>query len=178
MVTGPEPDELELELDELEELELLFDDELLEELLDELLEELLDDEPPVSLRPPHAVKPEKALSRLAITIKRAVQRTKLGRIGITLVNVSIDQTYCDGIQGSAQRTNAHPLSHSTGAHWPALLPTALFARRTKLPSGAPQPALRLRISQLTLVARAPYFSRPFGRGPTPPQHSAPVTPPI
>jgi hypothetical protein len=57
MVTGPEPDELELELDELEELELLFDDELLEELLDELLEELLDDEPPVSLRPPHAVKP-------------------------------------------------------------------------------------------------------------------------
>lgn len=78
MVTGPPPDELELELEELDELELLLlEDELAEELLDE---ELLDDELDAELPPPHPVNPEKPVNRLAVNSKRAAQETKLGRI--------------------------------------------------------------------------------------------------
>lgn len=66
-VTGPLPDELELE-----EL-LLLDEELLEdELLDDELE--LDDELSPPLAPPHPVRPVNAATRLATMIKRAVDK--------------------------------------------------------------------------------------------------------
>lgn len=68
MVTGPEPEELELELDELEELELeelelLLEDELLldEELEDELLE---------LVPPPH---PTNSATTIPAMAKRAIR---------------------------------------------------------------------------------------------------------
>jgi hypothetical protein len=76
MVTGPDPDELELELEELEldeleldELELLLEDEL---LLDEELEddEELDDELLEFVPPPH---PTNSATTILAMARRAIQ---------------------------------------------------------------------------------------------------------
>lgn len=93
MVTGPLPDELELEeLDELEEeldeLELLL-------LEDELLDEELDEELPSFLEPPQPDKLNKAVNRPAMSKARAEHGKNLNRIGFPCgMCWIIYRTYC------------------------------------------------------------------------------------